>query len=71
MNKFDGASTRTGYYLRKFLDMNVNANPSNTTNGFHIKPWIRIPKYSWVMPKLLMKLGDRKEKALMVILLMM
>ncbi len=30
MNKFDGASTRTGYYLRKFLDMNVNANPSNT-----------------------------------------
>ena len=41
MNKFDGASTRTGYYLRKFLDMNVNANPSNTTNGFHIKPWIR------------------------------
>ena len=57
MNKFDGASTRTGYYLRKFLDMNVNANPSNTTNGFHIK--------------LLMKLGDHKEKALMVILLMM
>ena len=41
MNKFDGASTRTGYYLRKFLDMNVNANPSNTTNGYHIKPWIR------------------------------
>lgn len=41
MNKFDGASTRTGYYLRKLLDMNVNANPSNTTNGFHVKPWIR------------------------------
>lgn len=41
MNKFDGASTRTGYYLRKFLDMNVNADPNNTTNGFHIKPWIR------------------------------
>ena len=41
MNKFDGASTRTGYYLRKFLDMNVNANPSNTTNGYHVKPWIR------------------------------
>lgn len=41
MNRFDGASTRTGYYLRKFLDMNVNANPSNTTNGYHIKPWIR------------------------------
>ena len=41
MNKFDGASTRTGYYLRKFLDMNVNANPNNTTNGYHIKPWIR------------------------------
>lgn len=41
MNKFDGASTRTGYYLRKFLDMNVNANPNNTTNGYHVKPWIR------------------------------
>lgn len=41
LNKFAGASTRTGYYLRKFLDMNVNANPSNTTNGYHIKPWIR------------------------------
>lgn len=41
MNKFDGASTRTGYYLRKFLDMNVNADPNNTTNGYHIKPWIR------------------------------
>ncbi|VFB13601.1 SusD family [Bacteroides heparinolyticus] len=41
MGKFDGASTRTGYYLRKFLDMNVNANPSNTTNGYHVKPWIR------------------------------
>lgn len=41
MNKFDGASTRTGYYLRKFLDMNVNANPNNSTNGYHVKPWIR------------------------------
>lgn len=41
MNRFDGASTRTGYYMRKLLDMNVNANPSNSTNGFHIKPWIR------------------------------
>lgn len=41
MNKFDGASTRTGYYMRKLLDMTVNANPNNSTNGYHIKPWIR------------------------------
>lgn len=41
MNKFDGVSTRTGYYMRKLLDMNVNANPNNPTNGAHVKPWIR------------------------------
>ncbi|MBQ7419529.1 MAG: RagB/SusD family nutrient uptake outer membrane protein [Prevotella sp.] len=41
MNKFDGQSTRTGYYLKKFLVENVNANPTSTTNGVHVKPWIR------------------------------
>jgi len=41
MNKFDGRSTRTGYYLKKFLVENVNADPNSTTNGYHVKPWIR------------------------------
>jgi len=41
MNKFDGRSTRTGYYLKKFLVEDVNADPNSTTNGYHVKPWIR------------------------------
>ena len=41
LNKFDGKSTRTGYYLKKFLVENVNANPNSKTNGIHVKPWIR------------------------------
>ena len=41
MNKFDGQSTRTGYYLKKFLVEDVNADPNSTTNGYHVKPWIR------------------------------
>lgn len=41
MNRFDGQSTRTGYYLKKFLVENVNADPSATSSGYHIKPWIR------------------------------
>ncbi len=41
MNKFDGRSTRTGYYLKKFLVEDVNADPTSTTNGYHVKPWIR------------------------------
>lgn len=41
LNKFDGRSTRTGYYLKKFLVENVNANPNSKTNGIHVKPWIR------------------------------
>ena len=43
MNKFDGKSTRTGYYLKKFLVEDVTYTPSTGkwTNGFHIKPWIR------------------------------
>lgn len=41
MNRFDGRSTRTGYYLKKFLVEDVNADPNSTTNGYHVKPWIR------------------------------
>ena len=41
MNRFDGQSTRTGYYLKKFLVEDVNADPNSTTNGYHVKPWIR------------------------------
>lgn len=41
MNKFDGKSTRTGYYLKKFLVEDANANPNSKTNGYHVKPWIR------------------------------
>lgn len=41
MNKFDGRSTRTGYYLKKLLVEDVNCNPSSPTGQVHIKPWIR------------------------------
>lgn len=41
MNKFDGKSTRTGYYLKKFLVEDVNADPTAATQGKHVKPWIR------------------------------
>ena len=41
MNKFDGRSTRTGYYLKKLLVEDVNCNPSSTVGQVHVKPWIR------------------------------
>lgn len=41
LNKFAGKSTRTGYYLKKFLVEDANANPSTPNSKFHIKPWIR------------------------------
>ncbi|GHT64652.1 hypothetical protein FACS189451_12370 [Bacteroidia bacterium] len=34
-------STRTGYYMRKLLRQDVNANPSTPTNKYHYKPFIR------------------------------
>lgn len=34
-------STRTGYYLKKLLRQDVNANPSSPVNQFHYKPFIR------------------------------
>ena len=41
MGKFEGQSTRTGYYLKKLLVADVNCNPTSTTAQTHIKPWIR------------------------------
>ena len=41
MNKFDGKSTRTGYYVKKLLVEDVNADPNSKANGIHVKPWIR------------------------------
>ncbi|MDR0699966.1 MAG: RagB/SusD family nutrient uptake outer membrane protein [Tannerella sp.] len=34
-------STRTGYYMKKLLRQDVNANPSSIVNQFHYKPFIR------------------------------
>jgi hypothetical protein len=34
-------STRTGYYMKKLLRQDVNANPSAAVNQFHYKPFIR------------------------------
>jgi hypothetical protein len=34
-------STRTGYYMKKLLRQDVNANPSSAVNQFHYKPFIR------------------------------
>lgn len=34
-------STRTGYYMKKLLRQDVNANPSSGTNQNHYKPFIR------------------------------
>lgn len=34
-------STRTGYYLRKLLNENINLNPTTTTTARHIIPHIR------------------------------
>ena len=41
MNKYDGYSTRTGYYLKKFLVEDVNPDPSSPAGFYHVKPWIR------------------------------
>ena len=41
MGKFEGQSTRTGYYLKKLLVEDVNCNPTSKAAQTHIKPWIR------------------------------
>lgn len=35
-------STRTGYYLKKFMDENVNLNPSSPTNRAHSYTFVRM-----------------------------
>jgi hypothetical protein len=41
INKENGYSTRTGYYLRKSLRADCNLDPSTTTGQEHISPRIR------------------------------
>ena len=41
LNRETGSSTRTGYYLKKLLRQDVNANPSGPTDQYHYKPFIR------------------------------
>ena len=38
----ESKSTRTGYYMKKRLRMNVNCNPSSTSGQTHITPRIRL-----------------------------
>lgn len=45
INRFDGRSTRTGYYLRKLLVEDVSCNPSSPTGQPHIKPWMRYTEF--------------------------
>ncbi len=41
LNRENGSSTRTGYYMRKWLRSDVNLNPSSTTGHRHYTPRIR------------------------------
>lgn len=41
LNKLPERSTRTGYYLLKFLRVNVNMNPSGTTTARHFYTHVR------------------------------
>lgn len=41
LNKVE-TSTRTGYYLRKFLRTDVNLNPSSVSGQYHITPRLRM-----------------------------
>ena len=42
LNAVVDKSTNTGYYLRKFLDLNVNFSVANPATTFHIYPLIRL-----------------------------
>ncbi len=41
LNKLNGASTRTGYYLRKLLRQDISLDPNGTTEEYHYTPRIR------------------------------
>ena len=42
IDKVESKSTRTGYYMKKRLRMNVNCDPSSTSGQTHITPRIRL-----------------------------
>ena len=42
LNKVKDYSTNTGYYLRKFLDTNVNFKIGTPATAFHLYPYIRL-----------------------------
>lgn len=42
LNTVVDRSTNTGYYLRKFLDFNINFSKANPGNAFHLFPLIRL-----------------------------
>ena len=42
IDKVESKSTRTGYYMKKRLRMNVNCNPSSTSGQTHITPRVRL-----------------------------
>lgn len=41
MNKLNGSSTRTGYYLRKLLRQDISLDPNGPTDEYHYSPRIR------------------------------
>lgn len=41
LNKLNGKSTRTGYYLKKLLRQDINLDPTSATKEFHYTPRIR------------------------------
>lgn len=41
LNKLNGSSTRTGYYLRKLLRTDISLDPNGTTEEYHYTPRIR------------------------------
>ena len=45
MDKKDGESTRTGYYMRKLLNGDVNCNPTSKQGKHHIKPLMRFTEF--------------------------
>lgn len=44
LNKTE-TSTRTGYYMKKLLNQNVNANPNSETRSYHYKPFMRYTEF--------------------------
>ncbi len=45
LNKKDGESTRTGYYLRKLINPDVNCDPTSTQGKHHLKPLMRYTEF--------------------------